>query len=108
MSILDTSSQNTFLAETMTNTKAAADLVTGPLNPSSYIDPVLSNISLDQLPNLDPAQALDNLVGITICHPSHQSPNFKLCHVSEFISGLSAGHSSLSIGSVVRISLIVI
>ena len=59
MAILDTSSANTYLADTMTNSKAAADLVTGPLNPSSYIDPVLSNISLDQLPNLDPAQALE-------------------------------------------------
>ena len=63
MAILDTSSQNTYLADTMTNSQAAADLVTGPLNPSSYVDPVLSNIGLDQLPNLDPVQALDNLVG---------------------------------------------
>ena len=63
MSIPDTSYVNTYLAETMTNTKAAADLVTGPLNPSSYIDPVLSNIGLDQLPNLDPVNAIKNLVG---------------------------------------------
>jgi hypothetical protein len=63
MSIPDTSYVNTYLAQTMTNTKAAADLVTGPLNPSSYIDPVLSNIGLDQLPNLDPVNAIKNLVG---------------------------------------------
>ena len=63
MSIPDTSYVNTYLAQTMTNTKAAADLVTGPLNPSSYIDPVLSNIGLDQLPNLDPVNAIKDLVG---------------------------------------------
>ena len=100
MSILDTSSQNTFLAETMTNTKAAADLVTGPLNPSSYIDPVLSNISLDQLPNLDPAQALDNLVGDDM-PPLPPIPILN-SDVSEFISGLSEGLLD-KIGSVYEI-----
>jgi len=89
MAILDTSSQNTFLASTMTNTKAAADLVTGPLNPSSYIDPVFSNISLDQLPNLDPVQALDNLVGDNM-PPLPPIPILN-SDVSEFISGLSEG-----------------
>ena len=63
MAILDTSSQNTYLASLSTNSKAAADLVTGPLNPSSYIEKVGANIALDQLPNLDPVQAIDNLVG---------------------------------------------
>ena len=100
MAILDTSSQNTFLAETMTNTKAAADLVTGPLNPSSYIDPVFSNISLDQLPNLDPAQALDNLVGDNM-PPLPPTPILNT-DVSEFISGLSEGILD-KIGSVYEI-----
>jgi hypothetical protein len=63
MAILDTSSANTYLADTMTNSKAAADLVTGPLNPVSYIDPVMANISVDQVANLDPPQAVINLVG---------------------------------------------
>jgi len=76
MAILDTSSQNTFLAETMTNSKAAADLVTGPLNPSSYIDEVYANISLEQVPNLDPTQALDDLVGNDL--PSLPELNFNL------------------------------
>ena len=63
MAILDTSSANTYLADTMTNSKAAADLVTGPLNPVSYIDPVMANISVGQVANLDPPQAVINLVG---------------------------------------------
>lgn len=63
MAILDTSSSNTFLASTMTNSKAAADLVTGPLNPVSYSDQVFGNISIDQVSNLDPPQAVINLVG---------------------------------------------
>lgn len=66
MAILDTSSANTYLADTMTNSKAAADLVTGPLNPVSYIDPVMANISIDQVSNLDPPQAVINLVGDNI------------------------------------------
>jgi len=66
MAIPDTSYANTYLAQTLTNTKAAADLVTGPLNPASYTDPVLSSIGLDQLPNLDPVGAINELVGDTI------------------------------------------
>ena len=63
MSIPDTSYLNTYLADTMTNGKAAADLVTGAMNPSSYTDPLLSSLGLDQLPNLDPTQVAKNLVG---------------------------------------------
>jgi hypothetical protein len=63
MSIPDTSYLNTYLADTMTNGKAAADLVTGAMNPSSYTDPLLSSLGIDQLPNLDPTQVAANLVG---------------------------------------------
>jgi len=63
MAILDTSSANTYLADTMTNSKPAADLVTGPINPVSYTDQLMANISVDQVANLDPNQAALDLVG---------------------------------------------
>ena len=98
MAILDTSSANTFLASTLTNSQAAADLVTGPLNPSSYIDPVFANISVGQLPNLDPVQALDNLVGNSL--PPLPVLNFDLPLVDALNSTL--GGLSGKIGSIVK------
>ena len=92
MAILDTSSANTYLADTMTNSKAAADLVTGPLNPSSYIDPLFANISVGELPNLDPLQAADDLVGDfagtlpSVNIPLPLIPGFEL--VAEGIGGI--------------------
>ena len=64
MAILDTSSANTYLAETMTNSRPQADLVTGPMNPVSYTDQVMANISVDQVANLDPVQAAMDLVDV--------------------------------------------
>ena len=98
MAILDTSSANTFLASSMTNSQAAADLVTGPLNPSSYIDPVFANISVGQLPNLDPVQAIDNLVGNDL--PPLPELNFNL----PLVDALQSSSSGLTskIGKIVK------
>ena len=63
MAILDTSSLTTYAVSTLTNSSAVQDLVTGPLNPSSYSDPMLGNVSLSNAVNFDPKAAGLDLVG---------------------------------------------
>ena len=63
MAILDASSLTTYTATTLTNGKAAADLVTGPINPASYTDPLLSSVGLDQVVNFNPEHAALDAVG---------------------------------------------